>query len=1277
MEFRLLGPLEVLEEGRAVPLRRRLSRALLAYLLLHVDEPISPDRLVNELWGAEPPRTARASLQNQVSELRKTLGPERVSREPAGYVLRIDADDFDLARFQQLVSEARMVDDRRRAKKLRTALELWRGPPLADLSFEPFAQEAIRWLEETRLAVLERRIETDLALGAHQELVSELEALVAEHPLRESLRFQLMIALYRSGRQAEALAEYQTAYRTLEELGIEPSDDLRRLERDILRHEPALRVVTEDRGEITPKGSAASSRGKTRKPVTALICGLVEATALAHRTDPEVFERVLSRRFDEIRTVITRHGGTAEQFGDGTVLGIFGVPLVHDDDALRAVRAAEQIRALSPSEASVGSDARPPPRIGISTGVVLASESLEPGPLVAGAAVSDAANLERAAKPGEILVSDTTWRLVRHAVQAQPSELTSEGDNLIAWYLNRIVLDSAPVPRHLDAPLIGRGDELARLQELFEATRNTGAPHLVTVLGVAGIGKTRLVTEFVSGLVDGAMVLTGRCVPYGEGITFWSLKEMFHDIADPDLEARIIATDGLRERQAVATHIGAALGLIDLTATADEQASWAFRRLFEALARQQPLVLVFEDIHWGEAGLLDLVEDLVDLARAPILCLGVARLELLEARPDWRVGKPNSHLLRLGPLPDEQTRELLANLPGSRSVSESAKGAVIQSAEGNALFAEQMLAMLQEDPSVAELPETNLTIEAILAARLDRLGPGERAVLQAASIIGKEFSTRPLSELLPKEARPTVDRHLKTLTQKEFVRFDRHANAQSGDLRFRHALVWDSTYRAMPKTRRADLHERFGDWLERTSGNRLIEREEVIGHHLEQAYCLLAELGPIEDKADRLARRAAAYLTSSGQRAARRGDDRAVANLLGRAASLLPSNDPSRLQFIDLLGMALQMIGEYEHADALLTEAIELATGQGDGAVEARARVQRWWSHFHLGRPEGSADCAESEARKAIPVFEALGDELHLAKAWYLRAVADQMRCRTADAEAACEQAILHANKAGDHNLAAYIAAELVQAMEYSPTPVIEALGRCEEMTERVRTDPLAVAKMFTARSNLAAMRGRFDEARALVADAQAIVEELHIARGAYGAGMARRRAQIELRAGKPVAAEQVLRPVHDTLLQRGDKADKRSLATVATMLAETTYAQGRYTDAAQFSQLAGAVMVPDSPAEEARWRGIQARLLAREGEFAAAEEFAREAVGLVEATDLLNDRADRLIDLVEVLQLAGSRFEAVSSALGEALSLYEQKGNIVSAAKVRALIDEAAKVLS
>jgi tetratricopeptide (TPR) repeat protein len=747
---------------------------------------------------------------------------------------------------------------------------------------------------------------------------------------------------------------------------------------------------------------------------------------------------------------------------------------------------------------------------------------------------------------------------------------------------------------------------------------------------------------------------------------------MLHEITEPDLEARIIATAGLRERHAVATHIGAALGLIDLTATADEQASWAFRRFFEALARQQPLVLVFEDIHWGEAGLLDLVEDLVDLAHAPILCIGAARLELLDERPEWRAGKPNSGLLRLGPLPEEQTRELLAYLPGSGSVSESAKNAVIQSAEGNALFAEQMLAMLQEDPSVAELSGTNLTIEAILAARLDRLGPGERVVLQTASIVGKEFSTRPLNELLPKEARPTVERHLKTLTQKEFLRLDREA--ESGELRFRHALVWDSTYRAIPKTRRAELHERFGDWLERTAADRLIEHEELIGYHLEQAYRLLAELGSTGDEADRLARRAAAHLISSGQRAARRGDDRAVANLLGRAASLLPSNDPARLQFIDLLGMALQMIGEYEDADALLTEAIELATGQDDRGVEARARVQRWWSHFHLGRPEGSADHAECEAHRAIPVFEALGDELHLAKAWYLRAVADQMRCRTADAETACEHAIFHANQAGDNNLAAYIAAELAQAMEYSPTPVIEALRRCEEMTERVRADPLAVAKMFTARSNLTAMRGRFDEARALVADARAIVEELNIARGAYGAGMARRRAQIELRAGKPAAAEHVLRPVYDTLLQRGDKADKRSLAAVATMLAETTYAQGRYTDAAQFSQLAGTIMVPDSPAEEARWRGIRARLLARAGEFAAAEALAHEALGLVASTDLLNDRADRLIDLVEVLQLAG-RFDAASPTLEDALSLYEQKGNIASAAKSRALIDEAAKV--
>jgi DNA-binding SARP family transcriptional activator/tetratricopeptide (TPR) repeat protein len=1263
MEFRVLGPLEVLDEGRPVQLPRRLSRALLAYLLLHLDEPVSPDRLVDGLWGIDAPRTARASLQNVVSQLRKALGPDRLRREPAGYVLRVDTDQFDLAHFEQLVSEARAVDDLRRADKLRAALALWRGPPLSDLSFEPFAQEAIRWLEETRLAVLEQRIETDLALGAHRELVGELDGLVAEHPLREGLRCQLMIALYRCGRQAEALAAYQDVYRALEELGIEPGDDLRQLQREILRQEPALRTIGDD--DFRP-GLGLALRGEARKPVSALVCGLVGAASLGRRIDPEASEHTLSSRFDEIRTVITRHGGTAERFGEEAILGIFGVPLVHEDDALRAVRAAEEIRAHSAPPAD--SEAHPPLLIGVSTGVVLASERLESGRLVAGSVVSDAADLERAAEPGEILLSDATWRLVRHAVEAQPSQLETEGDRVTTWYLDRVAVDAAPFPRHLDAPLIGRTAELHRLQEEFDHARETWAPRLVTVLGAAGIGKTRLVNEFVSRHRDDATVLTGRCIPYGAGMTLWPLSEMLRSRT----EARVSAAGAFGELDARTRRIiRSALGLPDGSTTSEDETFRAFRTLFEALAREQPLVLVFEDIHWGEQGLLDLIEHVADRASSgAMLLLCVARLELLDLNPEWRDENANSTSLHLESLSEQQTRALLGNVPGTGSLTDAVLNDVARSAEGNALFAEQMLAMLQENPFTELLPTANPTIQAILAARLDRLGPGERTVLNTAAIVGKEFSAGPLQELLPNEARPTLNRHLEALARKELIRVDRAADAGGDALRFRHALVWDSTYRAVPKTQRAELHQRFGDWLEGTAGSRVVEHEEVIGYHLEQACRLLAELGPAGDKGTALARRAAEHLISSGHRALRRGDDPANANLLGRAASLLPPDDPARLQFIDLLGMSLQMIGQYEHADALLGEAIQLAAAQGDRGVESRARLQRWWSDFHLGRPAGSADEAERVALRAIPVLEALGDELYLAKAWSLRSVADGIRGRTADAEAACRQAINHASRSGEVILVADLTVSLAQAAEAGPTAVAEALRQCEDATERVQ-DPLCRAQTLTARSNLTAMCGRFDEARVLVAEAQAILEDLGLKSGAYGPGFALRRACIELRADDPVAAERELHPVCDRLLELGDKADKRSLGSVALMLAEATYRQGRQMDAQRFVDIAKTASIGDSPALEATSRSLQAKLLANQGELVLAERFAREAVGLLDATDLLNDRADRLADLAEVLQLGG-QLDAAGPILEEALSLYERKVNIVSAAKTRASLEDA-----
>jgi DNA-binding SARP family transcriptional activator len=500
VEFRVLGPLEVVEDGRPVRLDRQRMRTLLAYLLVHANEVVSRDRLIDEVWGPEPVKTAGASLQNYVSRLRKALGADRIVSQPPGYVLRVDPERFDLARFERLTTEARGAPASERAEKLRAALALWRGPALEDLAFEPFVQEEARRLEEARLAALEERIDADLELGRDGDSVGELEELVEQNPLRERFHAQLMRALYRAGRQADALAAYQEARRVLvDELGLEPSVELRELEQAILRQDPSL----------GPTYVPPVERAPDRRTVTVLFCDLVDSTQLATQLDPEAYRRLMSRYFEVARAPIERHGGTLEKFIGDAVMAVFGVPQLHEDDALRAVRAAVEIRAaLKELDAEAHEDwgTAIEARIGVNTGEVHVLSTPDEDLRVSGAPVSLASQLEQGAFRGEILLGEETFRLVRDAVRADTVEI----EGLPAYRLEDVVAGAPAYARRLDTPLVGREEELARLRTAYEVAREEKHCHVVTVVGEAGIGKTRLARELLATVRDEAEVLVGR-----------------------------------------------------------------------------------------------------------------------------------------------------------------------------------------------------------------------------------------------------------------------------------------------------------------------------------------------------------------------------------------------------------------------------------------------------------------------------------------------------------------------------------------------------------------------------------------------------------------------------------------------------------------------------------------------------------------------------------------------------------------------------------------------
>jgi DNA-binding SARP family transcriptional activator len=803
MEFRILGPLEVVDDGRPVQIERRRMRALLAFLLLHANEPISADRLVDEVWGQDPPKTAGASLQNYVSRLRKTIGADAVASHPGGYVLRVDPERFDLARFERLTSEARGAEARERAEKLRAALALWRGPALDELAYEPFARDEVGRLEESRLAALEDCINAELEIGRSGDLVGELEELVEQHPLRERFRAQLMRALYRAGRQADALAAYQGAREVLnEELGLEPGDELRALQQAILRQDPALGPTEID----------VTTRGDDRRTVTVLLCDLVGSTEIAARLDPEAYRLLLSRYFNLAREAIERHGGTLEKFIGDAVMAVFGVPTLHEDDALRAVRAAVETQA-SLREAKIAA------RVGVSSGEVHVL-SAEGEPLhVSGPPASIASKLEERAPQGEVLISADTHVLVRDAVQAEPFDE--------AWRVIEVIPGVAGYARRMNAPFVGRVEELERLRIAYGDARDSARARVATIVGEAGIGKTRLIHELVQPVRAEAQVLVGRCVSYGEGATYLPVTEMIRQATQTADGIRALL-EGDDDAEEVARRVAEVTGLTEGPAAPGVEAFWGIRRFVEALARERPLVLVFDDIHWAEPTLLDLIEYLGEWTNAQVLILCAARGELLERRPAWGGPTSTGFVVALNPLATPEMEQLVAGL-AEKAIDPDVAEHVIEQAGGNPLFAEQLLALAAESPgAVAGTPPN---VEALIASRLDHLDPRELTVLRRASVAGRRFSRSELADLTPPDETSQIDNRLGNLAARALVHPWEHVFV------FHHVLVRDVAYRGIPKTERADLHELAARGLDRRD-----TADEVTGYHFEKAHGYVAEL---------------------------------------------------------------------------------------------------------------------------------------------------------------------------------------------------------------------------------------------------------------------------------------------------------------------------------------------------------------------------------------------------------------------------------------------------
>jgi len=1143
IEFALLGPLEVRRDGQAVRLGGFKQRLLLGVLLVEANRAVATLRLIELLWGTDPPETAANILQQYISQLRRLLetqgGRQTLVSQAPGYRLQMDPEQVDAARFEHLATAARQAgaagDDDAALRLYAQAEALWRGTLLADLGDEPVVVRERTRMEELRLGAREDFFEIGLRRGNHADVVAAIEAAAAEHPLRERLQGLLMRALYGSGRQAEALAVYRETKRRLsDELGIDPGPELQKLELLILQHDASLAApqaqvpspvrpivesppVAPPPTEPAPLVSVPAPR-EERKVVTVLFADLVGFTSRSEKLDPEDVRAFQSPYYARLRTELERFGGTVEKFIGDAVMALFGAPLAHEDDPERAVRAALAIRDWV-REQETGLQMR----IAVNTGevlVALGAQYARGEGMASGDVVNTTARLQAAAPVNGILVGETTYRATSQVITYRPADsVAAKGktEPVPAWEAlearSRFGVDLAGANR---APLVGRTHELAVLTDALARVRRDRSPQLVTIVGVPGIGKSRLVAELFRGIDedpnDTVYWRQGRSLPYGDGVTFWALGEMVKaqagiletDSTEDAVQKLHASVDELipdvTDAHWVEGHLRPLAGLgSDAVASSDrrDEAFTAWRRYFEGLAERGPLTLVFEDLHWADDHLLDFVEYLVDwVSGVPMLIVCTARPELFERRSAWAGGTRHAITLSLSPLSDDETAQLLSSLGDRRVMAAGTQQALLARAGGNPLYAEQYVRMLAERGDAGELP-LPATVQGIIAARLDALPAAEKSLLQTAAVIGKVFWLGALTQVGGPERRE-AELLLHALERKDFVQRARRSSvAGEAEYAFLHVLVRDVAYGQIPRGRRAELHRLAAEWL--ATLGRTEDHAEMLAHHYLSALGLWRAASRPIDPA--VAATALASIREAGDRAFSLNAYPSAASFYQSALDLAPAASLERAHLLFKLGRT-RVIGGDLDPDLLTAACAELvAAGDPETAAEAEAAL----ADMYLTR--GDTDRSAEHLGRARDVVD--GREPSRAKVSVLTSISRRLMAsgRSGEAIRVGREALAMAEQLGLDDLHAQALVFIGNAREMGgDTDGIEDLRQGLAIAERANA-PVVICRAHLNLSMTLSTHGQLEQAGAAERAAEetavrfGLIEEHRMIRGVSSVG--------------------------------------------------------------------------------------------------------------------------------------------------------------------------------